>query len=174
VVRGLTTTSHTVDIRTSRGYVYRIYSIHTFLYNIFISNAIKCMTFTCMVFGMVHSSSTVVGLVHKHFRCWLSTFCYSVPISVHCMSESNMMPYVNNSFIHFLSAYCVSFLSKTYCLPPIITWVALGDVNLHFSLTMVRKPTQCCWINHMRRAIMSLMQSINTSHWWDDNDVTFC
>ena len=60
-----------------------------------------------IVFGMVHSATTVVVLLHKHF----STFCNSVNIIMNCIyaniSESNSMAYINNSFTFFKLAYYV-------------------------------------------------------------------
>jgi hypothetical protein len=72
----------------------------------FISNTIK-MQETAIVFGMVHSATTVVVMLHKHY----STFCNSVNIIMNYMyanmSESNSMVFVNNSFTFFKLTYCI-------------------------------------------------------------------
>jgi len=62
------TTSEHTDLYSI--YMYCIYSIHTFLYNIF--NYFLCNKnynrFTSTDFGTVHSNRTVVILLHRHFN----------------------------------------------------------------------------------------------------------
>jgi len=50
------------------------------------------------------------------------------------------MAYVNNLFT-FSLAYYISFLFNTDCLSTIFIWIALGDADLGFSLTLVKKKT---------------------------------
>jgi len=54
-----------------------------------------------IIFGMVHSDRSVIVLLHKYFRSWLSTYCKSIIVSTCCMntavSESTIVPCVNNS-----------------------------------------------------------------------------
>jgi len=47
------------------------------------------------------------------------------------LSESHIMTYANNSFTIFMSAYYAYFSSIFY---QFFTWIALGDVDLHFLL----------------------------------------
>jgi len=53
------------------------------------------------------------------------------------MSESNILAYVNSSFNFFMFASNYSLLLIVFRL--YFTWVALDDVDLHFSLMVVRK-----------------------------------
>jgi hypothetical protein len=39
----------------------------------------------------------------------------------------------------FSSRFISQFLFNTYCLSPFFTWVALSDVELRFSLVLVKK-----------------------------------
>ena len=75
------------------------------------------MRFTSLVFRTVLSDRTLVVLLHKHFGSCLTTLCNSVSIITYCMyanmSESNVMPYVNNFFAFFMLVYYVSFLFST-------------------------------------------------------------
>jgi len=55
------------------------------------------------------------------------------------MSNSNIMAYVNISFTLFKSAYCVQFLSVPIFFLWFFTWIALGDVDLCFSLMLIKR-----------------------------------
>jgi hypothetical protein len=55
------------------------------------------------------------------------------------MSESNITAYVNDSFTFFKSAYYVQFLLIMIVFHRFFTWIVLGDVDLCFSLMLVRK-----------------------------------
>jgi len=54
------------------------------------------------------------------------------------MSKPNITVYVTLHSPFFESAYCVLFLLSTNYLPPVFTWIAVGDVDLHFSLVLLR------------------------------------
>ena len=86
--------------------------MYTFLYNVFISNAIK-MQETSIGFGMVHSATTVVVMLHKHY----STFCNSVNIIMNYMyanmSESNSVA-LCQQFIHFFQVGLLHVISLHY------------------------------------------------------------
>jgi len=60
---------------------------------------------------MVPSHRVVSVLLHKHCSSWLSTFFSSISIITNysnaIICESNIMEYVNNSFILFKSAYYI-------------------------------------------------------------------
>jgi hypothetical protein len=51
------------------------------------------------------------------------------------------------------------------------TWIAVGDVDICFSLILLK--SQSCWRgNCISRVIVSSTQS--TCDWWHDSDITFC
>jgi hypothetical protein len=56
------------------------------------------------------------------------------------MNESHTTAYVNNSFT-FFSSWCITsnFSSIPIVLHLFFTGIALGDVDLHFSLMLVKK-----------------------------------
>jgi len=101
------------------------------------------MRLTSVVFGIVHSNRTVVVLLHKYFSSWLSTFCNSISIIMNCtyaiMSGLTLwhMSIIHSPFPGWLSRYNFSPKLIVFCL--FFTWIALGDVDLHFSLVSVRK-----------------------------------
>ena len=55
------------------------------------------------------------------------------------MSESNIMAYVNSSFT--ISSWLITsnFSAVLIVLCQFFTWIALGDIDIGFSLMMVRK-----------------------------------
>ena len=60
-----------------------VQNICTFLYNIFISNALNIWD-SQPVFGTVNSDTTVVVLLHLHFSSWLSILFNSISINTNC------------------------------------------------------------------------------------------
>jgi hypothetical protein len=55
------------------------------------------------------------------------------------MSESNITPYVKNSFTFFKSLNGSNLSSELTVVRRFFTWTALGGGDLGFSLTLVRK-----------------------------------
>jgi hypothetical protein len=55
------------------------------------------------------------------------------------MSKSNIMAYINNLFT--ISSWLITsnFCAALIVFHQFFTWIALGDVDVHFSLMMVRK-----------------------------------
>jgi hypothetical protein len=92
---------------------------------------------------MVHCDRTVVDLVHKLFRPWLSPCCNFISIITRCtyttMSESNITAYVSNlcTFSSKLITCNCSSVLIVFCW--FFTWNSLGDVALRICLTLVRK-----------------------------------
>ena len=93
---------------------------------------------TSIVFGIVHSDSTVVVLPHKHFSSWLSTFFISISTVTNC-TYANVMAYVNNSFLFSSSLITSNFSSIVTVFCWFLTWIPLSEVDLRFSLTWVTK-----------------------------------
>jgi hypothetical protein len=124
-------------------HIYAVY-IHVCTYFLFLMQY-KCNRLTSTVFGTVHSNSTVAALLHNHFS---STSCNSVSIITNCtyitVSEHNItlwhMSTVRSPFSSWLISY--NFPSSLichldcarWCRVTFVTWIALGDVELHLSL----------------------------------------
>jgi hypothetical protein len=94
----------TNDLRTCRIYNYLLYVQYTYIsikYVYLFLMHWNCKRLMSIIFGTVHSDRSAIVLQHKYFRSWLSTFCKSINVSTCCMyaavSESNIMPCVNNS-----------------------------------------------------------------------------
>jgi len=111
---------------------------------------------------MVHSDSTAVHWLHKHFSSSLSTFSNYVSIITNCtypnISASNIMTYVNNSFSFFKLVFTsyVSSILPAFC--PFSTWTAQDDLDLRFSLILVTKAnavqegtTSAMWLYHQHK-----------------------
>jgi hypothetical protein len=115
-----------------------LYSIHTFLHNIFIYNAIK-LRIKSTVSGTIHFHRAVADLLHEH--------CSSINIITNCMyvsiSRSTIAAYINNLFTYFKSAYYVSFPS-ILTIHQFFIWIALGDADLRFSHYFGNKSHCCC------------------------------
>ena len=138
-----------VDIQTCV-YVYMYIYIYTHAVNtvyilfpaMFITNAIKSYD-TSIVFGTVHSTRTVIVMVHKHFSCWCSTFFNFVSIIMNYMyttiSESRITAHVNicSTFSSWLIMSNLSYILIIF--RQFFTWIALVDVDLHFSLILIMK-----------------------------------
>jgi hypothetical protein len=64
-----------------------------------------------IVFGTVNSARTVVVLLQKYIKSWISTSCKSVTIFMNCTftntSKANILAYVNNSFTFLKLAYYI-------------------------------------------------------------------
>ena len=83
-------------------------------------------------------------LLHKHFLFRLSPFFNSASIITHCqyatMNKPNITLYVTLHFPFYDSAYFVSnFSSVPIVFRQFFTCTALGDVDLRFSLMLLRK-----------------------------------
>jgi len=97
-----------------------------------------------MVFGTVHSDRTVVILLHKHFSSWLSTTAILLTLS----GIIRMLIWESLTLQHLstipspLSNLLITpnFSSIQNVLHQFFTWIALGDVDLCFSLLLVTKP----------------------------------
>jgi len=97
-----------------------------------------------MVFSTVHSDRTLVVLLCKQFRSWHSTSCNSVSIIMYC----TRLLWVNLTLGHTSAIHSPfscqlimsNFSSKLIVFYQFFTLIALGDVDLRFSLTLVRKP----------------------------------
>jgi len=57
------------------------------------------------------------------------------------MSESDIMTYVTNLFNFLNLAYTSNSSSVQIVFHQFFTWIALDDVDLHFSLILLTKPT---------------------------------
>jgi hypothetical protein len=93
-----------------------IYSIHTFPYNIyiyiFVYDAVKTQVTYIIHFGTVHSSSTVVVLLHKEFIFTPSPLCNSASSSWNCryatVSKPNITVYVTlHSPLFLVGIFCL-------------------------------------------------------------------
>jgi len=127
------------------------------------------MRLTSVVFGIVHSNRTVVVLLPKHFSSWLGTFCNSIGTVTNCM-HANVMAYVNNSFN--FSGYLITsnFSSIPIVFCWLFTWIALGEVDLHYSLTWVTKAnvvegrsTAAAWLYHQRNQLKHVIDGVTVT-----------
>jgi len=132
-----------VYIQTYRVCMLCIVYIHLYTVYLFIYNVNKNKRFSSLVFGTI-----LIGL---WWSCYTNTLFPVLPLSVilsplshivcMLMSESNIMAYVNN-FCAFSGWLITShFSSVLIAFDHFFTWIALGDVHLHFSLILV---SQCC------------------------------
>ena len=133
--------------------------IHFCIMYLFIFSAIKRKRLISVVFGTVNSNRTVVVLLHKHFSSWPGCFFNSVSITW----ILHMLLWASLSLWH-MSAVCSPSSSRliTSNLSSILivfrrfsTWIALGDVDLCFSVMLSRKAnaleeetTWAAWLYH--------------------------
>jgi len=108
-----------------------------------------------IIHGMVHSDRTVVVLQHKHFSSWHGTFCNSIITITNCnmiVKWANLtlwhMPTIHSSFSSRLITSYFSSIPIVFC--RIFIWIALGDVDICFSLILVRKANtaSAMWLYH--------------------------
>jgi len=104
---------------------------------------------------MIHFDRTVVILLLKHFRLWLSAFFKYSSIITNCtytaMNKSSIMVHVNTSFTLFKSSYCIWCLFITDCLSLIFH---LDYTRWWWFMFLIHfDKSQCCWrrnyISHM-------------------------
>jgi len=93
-----------------------------------------CTRLTCTVFGTVHSDSTVVVLLHEHFSCSFTTFCNSVSITT--LRYATLL-WPMSSIRSTIQLITSNFPSIPIVFRPLFTRIALGDVDLRFSLISV-------------------------------------
>jgi len=104
---------------------------------------------------MVHSDRTVVVLQHEHFSSWHGTFYNSITTITNCnmiVKWANLtlwyMPTIHSSFSsRLITLYFSSILTVFRW---IFTWIALGDVDIRFSLILVRNVNTAwaMWLYH--------------------------
>jgi hypothetical protein len=129
----------------------------------------KCKRLTSIILGMVHSDRTVVVLQHKHFSSWHGTFCNSITTTTNC----NMIIKWANLTLWHMSTICSSFsswliTSNFYSILTvfrwIFTWIALGDVDIRFSLILVRKANtaSAAWFYHQCNETIPMIDGVTT------------
>jgi hypothetical protein len=90
---------------------------------------------------MVHSNRTVVSLLYKHFSSWFSIVCNSSAhqeLYVRCYEQIQHCA-ICQQFVHLLQVSLLGLISVMIVLCRFFTLIALGDVNLCFSLILVTK-----------------------------------
>jgi len=124
---------------------------------------------TSIVFGIVHSDRTVVGLLPKHYNSWLSTFCKSTSTVTNC-TYANVMAYVNSSFTFSSYLTTSNFSSIPTVFYRFLTWIALGEVDLHFSITWVTKANvvegrtiSVAWLYHQHNKLKHVMDGVTVT-----------
>ena len=113
------------------------------------------------VFGTVHSDRTVVVLLHKHFSSWHSSSFNSVSITqnLHMLLWASLSLWHMSTICSPLSSRLITsnLSSLQIVLHGFSTWIALGDVDLCFSIMLSRKvndlkeeTTWAMWLYHQR------------------------
>ena len=130
----------------------------------------KWKRLTSTVFHTVHCNRTAVVLLHKHFSSWLSTSCNSISIITNCM-YANVMAYINNSFTSSSYLITSNFSSLLIAFCQFFTWIALGNVDLCFSLIWVTKTnavegetTSAAWLYHQCNQSIHMTDGIQWCH----------
>jgi len=133
---------------------YTFISIHLFLIKL------KCKRLTSIVFGMVHSDGSVLSLATR-------TLCSEIALSINLstisrivrtlLSASLTLWHMSTIRSPFSSRLIVcNFSSIWIVFRRFSTWIALGDVDIRFSLMFGKKANCCRRGNLMSRMIISL------------------
>ena len=121
---------------------------------------------------MVYSDRTVVDLLHKNIRSWLSSFFKSISIFTYivCMLLWENLTLCRVSTIHSpVSCQLITthFSSILIVICQFFTWIVLHDVDLCFSFMLVRKANAveeetmwAVWLYYYHNPYASLMV------WW--------
>ena len=134
-----------------------------FLYNIFISNAIKMYKTISIVFGTVHSKRAVVVLGGKggalapdfplssilSALLWIICTIQWVGLTLKKISTICSLFSSQLNYIYFSSLLIIFHW--------FFTWIAISDVDLHFSFMLVKKAnsveketTWAAWLHRQR------------------------
>jgi hypothetical protein len=101
------------------------------------------MWLTSIVYDTVLSEKTVIVLLHKHFSSWLNIFFNSIGnfMFVRTLVRANLtlrhMSTILSPFSNWLITSNFSLIPIGF--PLFFTWIELDDVDLRFSLKLVKK-----------------------------------